>query len=172
MWAINIMLLYNLVTVHVGPPISLNPMISKNITHLTLLWSPPFLWPGNRTQRYNIHVSLDKTISHYYSVYASHMNPVVSHSISFNSLLLPTLCMLSCIEADISISPADLSALQMSQTFFVNDSIWIFKSGKHSFEAEISPLKFIRSMFTTQDQSSLHQLSMLVFTLKAVENLL
>ena len=36
------------------PTTSPNPSIEKNSTHITLLWSPPFLWPGRRIQYYNI----------------------------------------------------------------------------------------------------------------------
>ena len=37
-----------------GPPISPNPNLVKNATHVSLLWSPPFLWPGHRIKYYNV----------------------------------------------------------------------------------------------------------------------
>ena len=45
---------------HTGPPISPNPKLAKNATHVTLLWSPPFLWPGNRINYYNVSLTYNR----------------------------------------------------------------------------------------------------------------
>lgn len=39
------------------PPISPNPSFVRNATHLSLILSPPFLWPGHRIDFYNISVT-------------------------------------------------------------------------------------------------------------------
>ena len=55
--------------------------IEKNSTHLTLLWSPPFLWPGQRIQNYNITFvnKTDGSIA-YYSVNGTFGDQVVRFS--------------------------------------------------------------------------------------------
>ena len=117
-----------------GPPVSPNPLLSKNDTHLTLMWSPPFLWPGQRIQHYNIiatdngnrrveHRILDTLIT----------NPVIAVPFAINSSLLQfnTQNMLSCMPRIIfSISPIDRSVLEtMRQTFNISDWAWTFPSG-------------------------------------------
>ena len=35
-------------------PLTSNPSLSKNSTHVTFSWSPPFLWPGHVIQYHNV----------------------------------------------------------------------------------------------------------------------
>lgn len=60
---------------HADSPISPNPMTVENSPHLTLLWSPPFLWPGHRIQLYNVSFAIDGGINTYLvkSSYTSEM---------------------------------------------------------------------------------------------------
>ena len=39
-----------------GSPIQVNTSIDSEVTptHLTLMWSPPFLWPGERISQYSV----------------------------------------------------------------------------------------------------------------------
>ena len=107
-----------------GLPISENPLISKTATHVTLMWSPPFLWPGQRIQRYNITVTNknDGNSSHYI-LNPSLTDPIISFSMSMSYLQLNTR---TCTEVIFSISPVSESAPEM-QT--VNVSDWIWNSG-------------------------------------------
>lgn len=59
-------------------PISSNPSIEKNSTHLSLFWSPPFLWPGQRIDYYNISFinKSDSSIA-YYTVNSTFRDRVV-----------------------------------------------------------------------------------------------
>lgn len=36
----------------IAPPLSTNPTLEKNTTHVTVTWSPPFLWPGHAIDHY------------------------------------------------------------------------------------------------------------------------
>lgn len=37
-------------------PLSLNPTVENNNTHITLKWSPPFLWPGRPILYFNLSI--------------------------------------------------------------------------------------------------------------------
>ena len=127
---------------HAGSPISSNPSIFKNTTHLTLMWSPPFLWAGHRIQRYNISVMSNRSIS-YHGVDTSITNQIITISfpMSLSSLLFTTeslaLNMLTCSEIMFSISPvtSDGSIFQLMQTFNISDN-WLstFPPSKPCFE--------------------------------------
>ena len=108
-----------------GSPISSNPSISKNATHLTLMWSPPFLWPGYRIQHYNISMTnkSDSSIAHHV-VDSSVTNPIVTSSLHLN-----TLNMLSCIAIIYSISPVDGPVLEPIQNYSISYCAWTFPSG-------------------------------------------
>ena len=115
-----------------GSPVSPNPSISKNDTHLILLWSPPFLWPGQRIQYYNITLIIDDdgSIAHHMVVNTTLTNPLIEilfpprlSSLQFNAQNTP-----SCIT--FAISPvSDGSASQLVQTINISDWVWIFPSG-------------------------------------------
>ena len=38
-------------------PLPSNPLLSNNSTHVILTWSPPFLWPGQAIQYYNVSIT-------------------------------------------------------------------------------------------------------------------
>ena len=104
-----------------GLPISENPLISKTATHVTLMWSPPFLWPGQRIQRYNITVTNKNTgNSSHHILNSSLIDPIISFSMSISYLQLSTM---TCTEVIFSISPVSESAPKVMQT--VNVSDWI-----------------------------------------------
>ena len=107
-------------------PLSLNPSIFKNGTHLILMWSPPFLWPGYRIQHYNISITnkSDGNIAHYM------VDSSVTNSIVTSSLHLNILHMLSCTAIIFSISPIDGSVLEPMQTVNISDYAWTFPSGR------------------------------------------
>ena len=116
-----------------GQPIFPNPCLTKNVTHLTLMWSPPFLWPGKRIQQYNISIrnNSDGSIQ-YHMLNASLTNPVVMLPFYISSSLLQvnTQNMLLCMSwITFSISPIDGSILEPMQTFNVSDWAWSFPSG-------------------------------------------
>ena len=61
-------------------PISPNPnLVKDNATHVTLKWSPPFLWPGQRIDYYNVSFinTTDGNIS-YYRVNTSYTSSLAS----------------------------------------------------------------------------------------------
>ena len=115
-----------------GPPISPNPYLVKNATHLTLMWSPPFLWPGQRIQQYNISVTNNERIE-YHMLDTSLTNPIVTVSFPTSPSLLQFNAqnMLACMPITFSISPVyDGSILEKMQTFNISDWIWTFPLGK------------------------------------------
>ena len=116
-----------------GSPISPNPSISKNVTHFTLLWSPPFLWPSERIQHYKISViNKNDGSTAYHMVNTTSTTPVVSLSfpMSLSSLQFNTQNILSCPMTTFSISPVDGTTAEPMQTFNVSDWAWSFTSGK------------------------------------------
>ena len=102
-----------------------NPLISKTATHVTLMWSPPFLWPGQRIQDWNITVTNknDGNTSHHI-LNSSFTDPIISFSMSWSCLQLSTM---TCTEIIFSISPVSEAAPKVMQT--VNISDWIWNSG-------------------------------------------
>ena len=122
--------------IRAGSPVSPNPSISKNDTHLILLWSAPFLWPGQRIQQYNITMTTDDdgSIAHHMVVNTTSTIPLNEilfpprlRSLQFNAQNTP-----SCIT--FAISPvSDGSASQPIQTVNISDWVWIFPSGIHAY---------------------------------------
>ena len=117
-----------------GPPISPNPLVAKNATHLTLMWSPPFLWPGQRIQHYNISVSTNNGDGRVelHVLDTSLTNPVITATIPINSSLLQpnTRNMLFCVSRiTFNILPFDGSVFEPIQTFNISDRVWTFPSG-------------------------------------------
>ena len=109
-------------------PILPNPSLMNNASHFTLMWSPPFLWPGHRIQYYNISVTkfnkTDGSMKHH-RVDTSFSDSLVAFSVHS----LNTLSMLSCIGIVFSISAIDGSSSEQMQTFNISDWLWIFPSG-------------------------------------------
>ena len=120
-----------------GSPLLSNPTISKNATHVTLMWSPPFLWPGHRIQYYNISMtnkSNGSIFTAHYTVDISITNPIVTVSfpMSWNRNIL------YCMGITCSISPIiDGSSLELEQTFSVTDWAWTFHPGKPCFKVNV-----------------------------------
>ena len=100
-------------------PISNNPSIEKNSTHLSLLWSPPFLWPGQRIQYYNISL-VNKTdgIVAYYRVNSTFSDQLVTF-VYQNEKCTST-------EIEFRISAVGVSGLLVP---VFNDTEWILPSG-------------------------------------------
>ena len=120
-----------------GPPILSNPSLTNNATHFTLMWSPPFLWPGHRIQYYNISITnkTDGSMKHH-RVDTSFCDSLVAFSI--RSLNTPS--MLSCMEIVFSISAFDGSSSEQIQIFNISDWLWIFPSSK-PYACYIVPIK-------------------------------
>ena len=116
-----------------GSPISSNPSIAKNSTHFILLWSPPFLWPGQRIQHYNISMTntYNGSIAHH-MVDTTSTNPfvTVSFPMGLSSLQFNTQNILSCSKITFSISPIDGTTAEPMQTFNISDWSYNFPSGK------------------------------------------
>ena len=116
-----------------GSPISPNPSISKNTTHFIILWSPPFLWPGQRIQHYNVCMSnkYNGSIAHH-MVNTTSINPFVTlfFPMGLSSLQFNTQNILSCPKITFSISPVDGITAEPMQTFNISDWAWNFPSGK------------------------------------------
>ena len=109
-----------------GSPILSNPSLTNNATHFTLMWSPPFLWPGHRIQYYIVSVTnrSDGNMTHH-RVNTSFSDSLVTFSV--RSLNTPS--MLSCMGIAFSISAIDGSSSQQMQTFNISNWLWIFPSG-------------------------------------------
>jgi hypothetical protein len=117
------------------PPISPNPSISQNATRFTLLWSPPFLWPGQRIQHYNITVTNDGdgSIAYHMMVNTTSTNPLIevpfpmslrSFQLSLNTPKVP-----SCITFSISpVIDGTASVSELNQTINISDWVWTFPS--------------------------------------------
>ena len=41
----------------IDQPLSPNPLLEINASHINLTWSPPFLWPGHAIQYFNISIT-------------------------------------------------------------------------------------------------------------------
>ena len=100
----------------VDSPILFNPTLEKNATHLTLLWSPPFLWPGERIQYYSISFTnkSDSSIT-YYRVNSSYSNQVVQFTRQIQ--------MLMCIGAEFMFGISAISTSKSLQVFNVTGQI-------------------------------------------------
>ena len=123
----NMYMLYNVI-IFSGPPISENPLISKTATHVTLMWSPPFLWPGQRIQRWNITVTNknDGNTSHHI-MNSSFTDPIISFTMSWSYLQLSTMTCTEIIYI-FSISPVSEAAPKVMQTVNFSDWPWICNS--------------------------------------------
>ena len=102
------------------------------------MWSPPFLWPGQRIQQYNISVINNERVEHH-MLDSSLTNPIITVSFPTNPSLMQfnTQNMLACMPTMImfSISPVyDGSVLEPIQTFNISDWVWTFPSGKCSLQ--------------------------------------
>ena len=134
---INFCLILPTITIllHADPPVSPNPILVKNATHRTLMWSPPFLWPGQRIQQYNISVTSNEIVE-YYVLDTLLTNPIITVAFPKNpSLLVNTQNILTCIPTiTFSISPVfDGSVLEPVQIFSISDWTWTLSSGKRKF---------------------------------------
>ena len=116
-----------------GPPISLNPYLVKNATHRTLMWSPPFLWPGQRIQQYNISLFQNNERVEHRMLDTSSTNTIITVTFPQTSSLLQFNTqnnMLSCMPLiTFSILPVDGPTWGPMQTFNISDWAWTFPSG-------------------------------------------
>ena len=66
---------------YVGSPLSPNPELVKNNTHVAVHWSPPFLWPGRVIEYYNVSLVLESDGSVYSErVNSTFSDPLVSYT--------------------------------------------------------------------------------------------
>lgn len=96
------------------PPLTSNPSVSKNSTHLTLTWSPPFLWPGHAIQYHNISFSNNTDGSITYHTVAS----VYSDGTVAYTRQIPTE-VLTCTEITFGVSAMNTSGFTL-ETFVVS----------------------------------------------------
>ena len=85
-----------------------------NKTHATITWSPPFLWPGQAIQLYNIsfasHVNSERINESYYLMNNTFSNSIVSY----------TKQLLTCTEVTFDILAISLSSSESLQSFSVS----------------------------------------------------
>ena len=63
-------------------PLSRNPMVMKNSTHVTVAWSPPYLWPGQAILHYNVSfTNMSDGSVNLTSLNSTYNDPMVTHSI-------------------------------------------------------------------------------------------
>ena len=103
-----------------GSPVSPNPSVTQtNSTHLTLLWSPPFLWPGQRINHYHV-VVLFSTKREYvvteYRVNSSYSDQIVSLTINHSE------SQILCAEFEVFVSAIGIDASEL-QTFNITGHI-------------------------------------------------
>ena len=132
-----------------GPPISENPLISKTATHVTLTWSPPFFWPGQRIQHYNITVTNKNTgNSSHHILNSSFIDPIISFSMSISYLQLSTM---TCTEVIFSISPVSESAPKVMQT--VNVTVIINWKEDFATDLNVTEEYFVQPKGTVHSQT-------------------
>lgn len=119
------------------PPISPNPKLIRNTTRLTLMWSPPFLWPGHRIEYYNVSfISSERLERAYHRIQdnSSYENKIVSFTVDTGKAHQNEL---SCTNIMFIISAFEkLHAYPSLQTFNVSDWMWTLpqckKTHKHT----------------------------------------
>ena len=100
-----------------------NPILVVNSNHMTLQWSPPFLWPGHRIQQYEVHCARDdENISTRY-VSSSYLDEIVSLSSPLSSLHQSENLLL-CQNVKFNISAID--DVETEQLTPANVSYWIW----------------------------------------------
>ena len=101
-----------------------NAFISKSATHVTLTWSPPFLWPGQRIQCYNISVSTNRNdeISVHHMMNSSFLYATVSFSLNMSYFLQSN--SLTCMEVLFRVSPVTESAPELMTDVTFSDWMW------------------------------------------------
>ena len=123
---------------HVESPISPNPSLERNVTHLTLLWSPPFLWPGHRINLFNI--SITNTCCYtdendgdteYHIRNSSYDTELLSIVHVLDTGESHRSCMFSCNNITFSISAVDKLSSKPLRKFFMSESVWTMPSCKH-----------------------------------------
>ena len=109
-------------------PISENPLVAKSATHVTLMWSPPFLWPGQRIQCYNISVNTnkDKGASSHHMFNTSYANSTISFTMRRNNWTSSTL---TCTEIKFSILPVTDSDTELIKPLTITDWMWSLPLG-------------------------------------------
>ena len=100
-------------TLHADSPISRNPVLVKNTTHVIVSWSPPFLWPGRAIEYYTVSFMLESDGS----IYSQRVNSTFSdHVVSYTQQMSGE--SLSCTSFTFYITAADSSG-SILQTFNV-----------------------------------------------------
>ena len=51
------MAVFNILIIITDLPLSPNPHLEINMSHLNVTWSPPFLWPGHAIQYFNVSIT-------------------------------------------------------------------------------------------------------------------
>ena len=77
--------LYFFQILHADSPLSHNPVLIKNTTHVTVSWSPPFLWPGQPIEYYSVSLDLESKGS----VFSQRVNSTFSDRIVSYTLPMP-----------------------------------------------------------------------------------
>ena len=108
-----------------------NPSIIRNATHATLLWSPPFLWPGHRIEYFNVSITnnsntIADTTAVYYLVNDSSYYDATLMIYPVNVPIGTSRSLLSCNNLTFHLSAIEKTNYeQLQQTFTVSDWTWI-----------------------------------------------
>ena len=95
-----------------------------NTTHLTLLWSPPFLWPGERINYYNVFFTTKGECAHTeYRQKSNYSDQIVSLTVNHNEAQM-------CTEFELFVSAIDTDS-SVLQVFNVTGLI--MPSSKNHF---------------------------------------
>ena len=98
------------------PPLTTNPSLSKNSTHVLLTWSPPFLWPGHAIQYYNVSFmnKTDGSVT-YRTVHSAYSDGTVMYSRQIPTEIL------SCTQVTFGVSAMNASGFVLKE-FVVSSS--------------------------------------------------
>ena len=105
------------------PPITFNPTLVRNTTHVTLLWSPPFLWPGHRINYFNVSytmINLGSRKNAYHRINGSQGRKIMSFTLD---VVKPSQSELYCIYITFNISAFE-NLSESLQTVNVSDWMW------------------------------------------------
>ena len=118
---------HEIICTFLASPVAQNPTIDyeRLTNHITLLWSPPFLWPGERIHHYNVIFAIKRqcTITNYW-VNGDYSAETVSFTRRINHDI-PV-----CTEFEFFISAISIDTSEQLQTFNVTG--WIKPSSKNT----------------------------------------
>ena len=107
-------------------PLSVNPAIEINDTQLTLLWSPPFLWPGQPIHYFSLSViNNTDAITSLYRINTTFSDRIVIFALKLDQGQIQDI--LTCTKMTFTISAFAASDVSLPQSFSL--SKWILPPG-------------------------------------------